>query len=79
MTGLPKEFFNITFLPPREFSQRTFAGVAYRVIGADDVGNFVGEAGNGTVYLLDTAEGADHPLVYFARDRKTLADRKSVV
>ncbi len=73
MTGLPKQFFNITFLPPREFFQRTFAGAEYRVIGEDDVGNFVGEAGNGTVYLLDTAEGADHPLVYLARDRRTLA------
>ncbi len=73
MTGLPKQFFNITFLPPGEFSQRTFAGAEYQIIGADDVGNLVGEAGNGTVYLLDTAEGAEHPMVYLARDRKTLA------
>ena len=73
MTGLPKSFFNITFLKPGEWYPEAFAGVEYCIIGKDDVGSFIGEAGDGTVYLLDTMEGAEHSLVYLAKNRKTLA------
>ncbi len=71
--GLQKGFLNITFLPAGKEYDSGFQGERYRIIGEDDVGSLVGEAKDGTVYLLDTTEGADHPLVYLARDRKTLA------
>ena len=52
---LPKTFFNITFLPTGNRYDRDFRGTGYRILGEDDVGNFIGEAADGTVYLLDTA------------------------
>lgn len=70
---LPKTFFNITFLPAGKGYDRDFRGTGYRILGEDDVGNFIGETADGTIYLLDTAAEEGRALVYLARDRKTLA------
>lgn len=71
--NLPKEFFNIVFFTAGKEHARDFQGVRYRIIGEDDVCNFIGEAVGGTIYLLDATAQKGRELVYLAKDRKTLA------
>lgn len=70
---LPPQFLYITFLPAGKEFHRDFRGERYLVIGEDDVGSLIGEAADGTIYLLDTAPKKGQGRVYLAKDRKTLA------
>lgn len=63
--SLPNEFMNIRFFQTKDFFQMMFHGKEYKIIGKDDVGNFIGLSLGKQVFLLDTF---DKSTVYISQN-----------
>ena len=62
--SLLDEFMNIQFFQTKNFFQMMFHGEEYKIIGKDDVGNFIGLSLDEQVFLLDIF---DESTVYISK------------
>ncbi len=65
---LPEGFSQPRFFKEEDFYKTTFNGMDYRVIGEDDVGNFMALDSEKRLFLLNTA---DKSAVYISKDKET--------
>ncbi len=63
--SLPNEFMMIHFFQAKDFFQIMFNGQNYKIIGKDDVENFVGLSSDKQVFLLNTS---DKSIIYISKD-----------
>lgn len=62
---LPNEFMMIHFFQAKDFFQIMFNGQNYKIIGKDDVENFVGLSPDKQVFLLNTS---DKSTIYISKN-----------
>ncbi|MBS5145006.1 MAG: hypothetical protein KHY89_05725 [Butyricicoccus pullicaecorum] len=63
--SLPNEFMIIHFFQAKDFFQMMFNGQNYKIIGKDDVENFVGLSPDKRVFLLNTS---DKSTIYISKN-----------
>lgn len=63
--SLPNEFMNIQFFQAKDFFQIRFNGESYKIIGKDDVENYIGLSSDEQVLLLNTS---DKSTVYISKN-----------
>ena len=63
--SLPNEFMIIHFFQAKDFFQIMFNGQNYKIIGKDDVENFVGLSPDKQVFLLNTS---DKSIIYISQN-----------